>query len=254
MIGAQPGAGKTSLQCLASTELLQNAVICNPDHLRSFHPVAGEILQRHEKYFTELTNDCARQWNLDLVRHCRRNNLNYIHESTFNFGDELNRTIRATKRSGFEVEIKILAVDAKLSRLGIHLRYEEMKRLNGVARNVPMDFHDLRFMGLPPAIKKVHEAGIYDDLNIYARSIVLDGPQLTNGLTLVARNTTDPFGVYMNEVNRPWSQNLTQYFHEKCDRVLHLMGERNAPQMEIDAFKRNVGIAETSKRRVRIHV
>ncbi|MFC6100773.1 zeta toxin family protein [Olivibacter domesticus] len=246
MIGGQPGSGKTELEKLAKIELLNNAVICNVDHMRDFHPLAAEIQQYHPQEYGAITNDIAHHWNKELCKYCRRENLNYIIETTFKGGQGLNDTIQATKDAGFQVDIKLLAVNPKLSKLGIYLRFESMMELYGRGRTVPIDVHDTMFQAIPHSIQKVKEAELYNNFSIYARSVVLEGTHLKNGVTLVAHNPHNPRAAYQAEIDRCWPPKLERHFAATCRKVLSLMDKRNAPEEEKEVVKNSLGISELS--------
>jgi predicted ABC-type ATPase len=252
MIGAPPGAGKSCLQQLAHKELCCNTVSCNVDNLRHFHPQAAEILRWHEKDYAELTSPYARRWKDDLVRHCLVNRLHYIHESTFHNAENLNRSMREAKANGFGITVKLLAVQSRLSLLGTHLRFEQMKRVAGTGRHVSRQFHDLSYTNLPFTIQKMKDAGVYDEMEIYTRSAVLQNTSFIEGINLVARNPIDPRAIYLMESHRPWEHNMELYFREKCQLVLDLMAERNASDQEVKLFKKDMGIPFWTRKHVRI--
>jgi predicted ABC-type ATPase len=249
ILGAQPGAGKTELQGEAELRLLNNAVICNADNFRDFHPLFKEIKRYYEDEYPIITANCAQRWNDMLCLYCQEHKLNYILETTFSSGDRLNQTISEIKKAGYQVDIKLLAVDPHLSRLGIHLRYEDMLSKTTIGRKVSRMAHDSRFEAIPDAIKSVQSSQLYDNLYLYARSIVIEGTEHIDGVTLIAHNPIDPLAVYLEELKRPWSERAKLNFENRCNKVLLLMEQRNAPIKEINSFKENVGLREPKQLR-----
>lgn len=136
ILGAQSGAGKTELQVAAEKSLLGNVVICNADLLRDAHPLAAQIKKDYPALYPQITAQYAQRWNDDLCNYCRSNKLNYILETTFSSGNRLNETIQVAKENGYDVDIYLLVVPAKLSRLGTHLRFEQAYKESGVGRRV----------------------------------------------------------------------------------------------------------------------
>lgn len=247
ILGAQPGAGKTELQKEAELKLFKNAVICNADNFRDFHPSALEIKKNHPIQYPDITAEYAQRWNDELCKHCLANHLNYILETTFRSGDQLNETIKTARLNGYWIEIHLLAVNARLSRLGIHYRYEQMLAATGFGRRVSRRDHDLRFDAIPYALKKVQDAQLYDDIRIYGRTVVIEGASKVDGVNLIAHNPQNPLAIYKGEIDRLWPDKLKLYFGEKCDEVLNLMKNRNAPVKEIDEFRNDVGLKKSQK-------
>ena len=90
ILGSQPGAGKSELEKLAFIDLGRNAIICNVDNLKKFHPHSQEIARNYPEYYTDLTNEYAHKWNLALRNYCLKNKINFILETTFSDGNSIN--------------------------------------------------------------------------------------------------------------------------------------------------------------------
>ncbi|RQO30409.1 hypothetical protein DBR32_12635 [Taibaiella sp. KBW10] len=242
ILGAQPGAGKSELQKNAEALLRDNAVVCNADNLRDYHPLSTEIKKKYPLAYPELTTAYAQQWNDQLCRYCRENRLNYILETTFSSGERLNETIREMKDNGFEVDIMLLAVSPKLSLLGTYIRYEENLQEQGLGRKVSKDAHDVRFEAIPTTIAAISRKRLFDNISIYARSIILEYTSLVEGVTLVAHNPVDIMEVYKEEVLRSWSPKLQEYYLKSCTKVLQMMERRSASLPETDRFKMELNL------------
>ncbi|OJV55343.1 MAG: hypothetical protein BGO31_20655 [Bacteroidetes bacterium 43-16] len=241
ILGAQPGAGKTELQKSAERLLGNNAVICNADNLRDFHPLSKEIKTKHPEVYPELTAEYAQMWNNLLCKYCRENKLNYILETTFSSGERLNETILELKNNGYKVDIMLLAVSPKLSLLGTYIRYEESLQELGLGRKVSKVAHDSRFNAIPTTIEAISLKRFFDNISIYSRSIVLEYTSLVEGVTLVAHNPIDVMAIYREEVERPWSPKFKEYYKSTYFNIIRMMEQRSAPKIEIDLFKKECG-------------
>ncbi|SFW27032.1 Predicted ABC-type ATPase [Sinomicrobium oceani] len=251
ILGAQPGAGKTELQKEAEYSLLKNAVICNADNFRDYHPLADEIKRKHPVYYPDITAKYSKRWNDELSRYCREHRLNYILETTFASGKQLSETIKEVKEKGYRAVIKLLAVAPRLSMLGTYLRYEKSIEETGMGRQVSRKAHDERFHAIPDTLGEIQWPKIYDELYLYARTAVLEQTSLVEGVSLVAHNPYNPLKVYEEELARPWPEKLKHYFSQQSYQVLKLMKKRNAPEKEINQFKKDMGIKEVQKQRQR---
>ncbi|MHA4740678.1 zeta toxin family protein [Dyadobacter sp. MSC1_007] len=252
ILGAQPGAGKTELQKEAESQLAGNAVICNADNLRDYHPQAHEIKKDHPRFYPDITAPLAQRWNDSLVKHCVDKKLNFILETTFSSGRRLNQTIYFFKEAGYQVDIMLLAVSPKLSLLGTYLRYEHSLATLGTGRRVSQISHDSRFEMIPRTIASISQLPLFDNFSLYARGIAAGQQRTAEGVVRVAVNPANIYSSYQAEVNRHWSDEITDYFHQKVDDVLALMQLRNAREEEVQDFKEALGLEEPqrqSKRR-----
>lgn len=251
ILGAQPGSGKTELQKIAEQEFKYNVVICNPDNFRDFHPMAVEIKKNHEKSYPELTAKYAHRWNLGLQKHCRENKLNYILETAFKDGQQLNQTISAIKTHDFNVDIMLLAVNDKLSIVGIHARFEDQKSRKDFGRSVSITDHDMRYNAIPLALKEVTDASLFDNISIYGRNIFVDGSIYKSGVHLIAKNPSGKFSVvnvFLKERNRVLSNKELSFLHIEIKNVVSLMEKRSADVADINSFKESLGITIEPKR------
>lgn len=246
ILGAQPGSGKTELQKIAEQEFKYKAVICSPDNFRDFHPMSKEIKKNHEKLYPDLTAKYAHRWNLGLQRHCRENKLNYILETAFKDGQQLNQTISAIKTHDFNVDIMLLAVNDKLSIVGIHARFEDQKNRKDFGRSVSIADHDMRYNAIPLALKEVTDASLFDNISIYGRNIFVDGDTYKSGVNLIAKNPSGKFSVadvFLKERNRVLSHKELSFLNIEIKNVVSLMEKRSADVNDINSFKESLGIS-----------
>lgn len=237
ILGAQPGAGKTELERITRAELGGNVVNCNADLFRDFHPQAEEIKQRFEAYYPQITAPAAQEWNKGLRDYCEANRLNYILETTFSSGQKMNETIAELQQKGYRVEIKLLAVHPKLSLLSTHVRFEDMKLKENSGRLVGKEAHDNRYYMLAPTLFVVQGAELYNKLQLYGRSITMDGNNYQQGVSLLGTNPPNGVQLLQEEIDRKWTPEMKAFFDDRVQYVIDLKIQRNAPQQEITAFR-----------------
>ena len=237
ILGAQPGAGKTELERITRTELGGNIVNCNADIFRDFHPQAEEIKQRFEEYYPQITAPFAQEWNKGLREYCEANRLNYILETTFSSGPKMNETIAELQRKGYRVEIKLLAVHPKLSLLSTYVRFEDMKLKENTGRLVGKEAHDSRYYMLAPTLFVVQGAELYNKLQLYGRSITMDGNTYQQGVSLIGTNPSNGVQLLQEEIDRKWTAEVKAFFDDRVHYVIDLKIQRGAPQEEITAFR-----------------
>lgn len=236
ILGAQPGSGKSELEKIAFNNLSKNAVICNVDNLKNFHPHSQEIKKNHPEYFNEFTSSVAHQWNLALRRNCIENNYNFILETTFSEGTSINSIIENLKKNKFQVEIYLLSVPEIISKLGIVLRYEEMLNLNIFGRKVSIESHDQRFKQIPQAIKIVEDKKLYDYINLYGRSLMNLNSKDEYGVYLIAKTKKNILEDYLAERDQKINRKAESVIYDMKERIIDLMIKRDAPEEEISVF------------------
>lgn len=249
ILGAQPGAGKTELQKIAQQKFFNNVVICNADNFRDFHPLASEYKRKYPVFFPEISAPVSHLWTLGLQKYCRINKYNYVLETTLQSGQGINKTIQAIKDAGFKVQLDILAVNDKVSYLGTELRFEIMMKEEGSARFVGKQAHDVRYNAIPGALSAILQTGGFDELNIYARNVVIYGDDKRSGVYLIAQNPSHPVEVYLGERNHSWSKHEIDYYATVAREILEMKVARNAPKDEIETFKNNMNINSSNIKR-----
>ncbi|HEY8781958.1 MAG TPA: zeta toxin family protein [Mucilaginibacter sp.] len=237
ILGGQPGAGKTELERIARTELGGDIIVCNADLFRDYHPNAEEIKNRYEAYYPEITAKYAQDWNNGLRAYCEATRMNYILETTFSSGTTMNKTIDELQQKGYRVEIKLLAVHPRISLLGTHIRFEEMKAKEKTGRLVGKEAHDSRYNLIAPTLFMVQSTSKYNKLQIYGRTIEAVEGSYKEGVHLAVTNPPNAVQLYQEEIDRKWTTNLKLYFDERVQMVIDLKQARNAPEKEIKTFK-----------------
>lgn len=237
ILGGQPGAGKTELERITRAELGGNVVNCNADIFRDFHPQAEEIKPRFEEYYPQITAPFAQEWNKGLREYCEANRLNYILETTFSSGQKMNETIAGLQQKGYRVEIKLLAVHPKLSLLSTHVRFEDMRLKENTGRLVGKEAHDSRYYMLAPTLFVVQRAELYNKLQLYGRSITMDGNTYQQGVSLIGTNPLNGIQLLQDEIDRKWTPEVKAFFDDRVHYVIDLKTQRYAPQQEITAFR-----------------
>jgi predicted ABC-type ATPase len=237
IVGAQPGSGKSLLENIALEELRDNAVVCNLDELRDFHPSANKIKSDHEAYYPELTGDYAWRWREGLMDHCVKNRLNFIVEVTFANGADINNIIKRLRENQYQVELKLLAVHPRLSLLGTQVRYEQQKLEEASGRIINKEAHDERYSKLVPSLIQVQSAALYHKMQIYGRNIASDRSSAIDGVHLIATNPRNAVQVFQKVFDQPWPKKMVTFFEQETQKVIRLKEARNTPAEEITKFR-----------------
>lgn len=245
ILGGQPGAGKSELITQAQTIIGKNAVTCNADDFRDYHPESDEIKKLYENYYPEITVRYSQPWNNQLKAYCEEHRLNYILETTFSSGDWMNNTISDLKSKGFAVYVMVLAVNKRLSFLGTRLQYEGMKAIDGYGRLVDEDIHDQKYELVLATLEAVCRKGLYDKLFIFGRAGRQKVKGMHNGLIKISENGKTPVADYIAEREKEWSDNDLRFFNDDVLHLIRLMVDRKPPYSDIkyilDTFQVGLG-------------
>lgn len=237
ILGAQPGAGKTELGRVALEHLNNNAVFCNVDTFKNFHPKSSEIKNLYPDLYSEIVGPIAHQWNLALRSHCIENSFNFILETTFNSGKNINAIINNLKKHNFQVDLYVLSVPLSLSKLSATLRYEQCLQTEKSARFVSYESQIHRYNQIPETIKYVENNKIYDSISLYGRSILNINNYDDYGVYLIIKTVKSIYDDYLQERNKTIPENVKIVMKNMENEIIQLMAARNATDNEFAIFE-----------------
>lgn len=237
ILGGQPGAGKSELEKVAMNNLDRNAVVCNVDNLKDWHPKASEVKNLYPEKFSEIIGPAAHLWNLSLRNHCVDHKLNFILETTFSDADSINIIIERLKRNKFNVDIYLLAVPKEISKIGIYERYEVGTANGQEQRMVLAANHDERFDKIPETLLGVENMQLYDFIHLFGRRMTNLNLDDRFGIYQISKTSRSVYADFMSERNQKLIQKVTDLVAQKVERVEQLMEERNAPEEEVSKFR-----------------
>jgi predicted ABC-type ATPase len=200
-LAGQPGSGKTTVrkEIQKQYENTNDVIVLNTDDLREHHPdyrklQADPILFKNAPV---LVNHDATIWFQKLVRESVRQEKDLIFDTTLGSNDisSFKHNMGQIEGVGYKLELHILSVPEQVSKLGIHLRYEEQKDKKGSGRFVKMETHDLNYNMLPLNVKSVMDEKDFQRVAVYKKKIVQleDGLVVNNRVELVFDSKIDGF-------------------------------------------------------------
>lgn len=172
ILGGQPGAGKSNLIKLAQQEIFKGDSVAtiNGDDYREAHPHSKQILKENDKEYATNTDPDVREWTRRLLDSAIKNKRNIIFEGTMRNPQPLMSTIEHIKEQGYKIDIMIMAVQEKVSRLGVIDRYEKQKERNGYGRLTSMESHDEAARNLPNTAAEIEQKSPIDSISVYNRA------------------------------------------------------------------------------------
>lgn len=243
VLGGQPGAGKSALQSAAERELAARGGVLAivGDDLRDFHPHYRALLRSNDKTAAFYTDRDSGQWVEKLIAYAKDQRYNLVIEGTMRVPDKVVQTMADLRGAGYYVDARAVAVDARLSTLGIHQRYERMIEVDGYGRFTVAKSHDDAYRGMLSTVERIERERLADRLAIYARGNIL---RYENTLHAGAwRHEPGARSAIEVERGRPWTPAEKALHAQGWDRVLDQMLRRGAPAAELNLVHGQRGIA-----------
>lgn len=250
-LGAQPGSGKTALgRHLDQQTDKAKTVVINNDELRNHHPEYRKLMNHPTEFHKApvMVNADSTIWLQRVFQDAVNNRYNIIFDSTLGNRD-ISGFVEAMqllkKKYDYDIELHILAVKPELSKMGIHLRYENQVKTDGKGRFVEMSTHDLNFSMLPKNIGSIVQNVNVDKLATYTRMIGLVNGEIQNNAVreLAAFNSPGPaeIKVIHDTLKKEWDRPLTEvekkYFKFRYDQIEGMIKDRSG---DLDKFRNDV--------------
>jgi predicted ABC-type ATPase len=178
-LAGQPGSGKSSLrdEILAQRNLENSTIVLNTDNFREYHPDYITLLSDKHKYAQApiLVNEDASAWFKLAEADAKEKGLNILYDTTMgaNSMNSFIEGISKNKSVGYNSEIHVLAVNEKVSKLGIYARYENENLRLGYGRMVTVSSHDNNYSNLPSNLKNLaNNPNLIDRMTVYEKTLV----------------------------------------------------------------------------------
>lgn len=241
-LGGQSGSGKSNLSSAIQKKFLrtEQAVVINSDALREYHPAFPSLQKTDVNQASFLVNPDTVKWQQQLITVTVETKRNLILDGTLGGNpDPIRATMRMLREAGYYIQLSILAVPARLSRLGIYKRYEDQVALKGVGRWVGMENHDRLFNEIPRTLALLEREKAVDQIQIFGRPNGLLPPPLLYDNRLINGDWQTPptaAQTLAEKRNRPWAADERAAFQETAQSVSQQMRQRGALPADIAAF------------------
>jgi hypothetical protein len=237
LLGGQPGAGKTAVLIASHAELEHSGSTIRivGDDLRTYHPQFLDFQRQNPETASQFTQGDAGRWTEKLLAAASERKVNIVFETTMRTRENVARVIGVAREAGYDVEVRAVAVNPRLSWQGNHYRFEEMLRLGDAARIPPKQIHDAAVNGLRVSLKKVESERLVDRVQLRTRggTILYDNEMRQEEWSHRAGATQ----ALEAEQSRPMSRSELQRFADDWTYVLSRMEERKAPADRIAEVK-----------------
>lgn len=236
-LGGQPGSGKGSLARQTMAELApEKTVQIDIDKLREFHPsyLAWQTDAKTEKIAADLTQPDAGAWGRSLLESAIENKRNIVLDSTLGNTKGTEKQIGMLQDAGYQIIVRVLAVQPEVSHLGVLKRFEDGKQENA-PRWVPPKIEKSAFDNLPKTLLAIEQkqAENHAHIQVYDR----DKTKLFDNINKSEQSSKLTSGVEALSVERqrPLNAKELDKYAGQWNAVINSMKNRNAPSEEIAA-------------------
>ena len=227
-LGAQPGSGKTRLR---ESLLSQNdGVVINTDDLRWFHPAYNRLLENPatNPLGPYLVDPDATAWSIRLFNEALQQRSNVVIDSTFGGNPaHVIARLQTLHAQGYQNEFHIIAVNPRVSKLGIYLRYENGINDGNPERMVSMEVHDRNFKNLPENLMEIARTCRH----LIARVVIYSRGMNRSWSPIYETSYPCDFDESIQRLNterqRPFTADEAENFAQTIDEVSQLILRRN---------------------------
>lgn len=223
IVGAQPGAGKTTVADLVQAVLDRRggAVRIGGDLYKAAHRHYAELLAADVRTAGVKVRPDTRRWQAAVEAYVRSHGLDAVVESALAEPDDFRRSAAAYRQAGSRIEVVALATPEALSQLGVLDRFLT-EAIEGGGRYVSWENHDACAKGMLRTLAVIEAEQLADRITVVRRDgTVLYDNELSEG-TWRRRPAADTAVAY--ERARPWTARETASFRRelaRTDRRLH---------------------------------
>ena len=191
IVFGQPGAGKSGLMGYSSTQF-PSAVALDIDDLRTYHPKAEEVKQKHPQIYEAVTGKFATDMMHILTPVLIDKKYNLVLHKTR--GDDLviNDTIIPLQNEGYDVVLRVMAVHELESKLSALKRSLDQRDRFGVCRWVEIPYHNRQYNGVVDISQRIEDEKIADAVEVYVRGEEMFKPGLVYSKLLTDKIRTNP--------------------------------------------------------------
>lgn len=237
LLGGQPGAGKTAVLTASHAELERDgaAIRIVGDDLRSYHPRFLAFQKADAETASRHTQADAGRWTEKLLAAATERRVSVVFETTMRQPENVERVVRSARAAGYEIDVRAVAVNPRVSWQGNHARFEEMLHAGVPARIPPEAIHDAAVTGLRATLGRLEQAQLVDRVELHGRNgTVLYRNDVVDGRWTHAAGAAEALE---REQTRPLTRSELERFAGDWSHILMRMAARGAAADRVAAVE-----------------
>lgn len=238
LLGGQPGAGKGGLRNDIKLRL-KAPIEIDIDELRIFHPRYRDFVKENPSTAASRVQEDCSQWAAELFDEAVKLRLNVIYDGTLSVTSKATDMAKEAAKSGFAVEVHVVATSLDVSQQGVNGRFEEAyalwennKKNATPPRTVPSRIQKSAYDNIPGTLKALCETGVVSRMRVGNRS----GDPVCDLVGKAAVKRDGPNRAIESleaERNRPWTKTEIEEYADRGDKITHAMERRGVSKEDI---------------------
>ena len=173
LLAGQPGAGKTELSSMLSSEMDGDAAFINGDDYRRYHPRRHQLYQAFGSDSVRMTSPFSNAVTERLIEELSDLHFNLIIEGTGRTVQVPKATAELLTSKGYTVDIAVIATRPEISLISTLLRFYRMSEFGTIPRATAISAHDLIVAMLPSNLDDLISLSCISRLSIWNRELEL---------------------------------------------------------------------------------
>ena len=171
LLAGQPGAGKTELSSMLSSEMAGDVAFINGDDYRRYHPYRRQLYQKFGADSVGMLSPFSNAVTERLIKVLSGHRLNLIVEGTGRTVEVPKTTAEYLASEGYAVEMAVIAARPEISLISTLLRFYQMKERGTIPRATAISAHDNVVAVLPGNLDELVSLPCISRLSIWNRDL-----------------------------------------------------------------------------------
>lgn len=171
LLAGQPGAGKTELSSMLSSEMAGDVAFINGDDYRRYHPHRRQLYQKFGADSVGMISPFSNSVTEQLIAALARHRLNLIIEGTGRTVEVPKVTAERLTAEGYAVEMAVIATRPEISLISTLLRFYQMEERGTIPRATAISAHDSIVAVLPGNLDMLVSLPCISRLSIWNRDL-----------------------------------------------------------------------------------
>ena len=220
LLAGQPGAGKTELSSMLSSEMAGDVAFINGDDYRRYHPYRRQLYQKFGADSVGMLSPFSNTVTERLIKELSGHRLNLIIEGTGRTVEVPKTTAENLASEGYAVEMAVIAARPEISLISTLLRFYQMEESGTIPRAMAISAHDNVVAVLPGNLDELVSLPSISRLSIWNRDLqLLFDSDVDMGL---------PSEALTDHWNSPWASEEIQ---RALDNIDHLREKEQCHQL-----------------------
>jgi hypothetical protein len=263
LLGGQPGAGKSGMTRSIKDSLedpkdpkKKSAVTIDMDELRIYHPDYLKFVRENSDTAADRVQADASAWAAELYEEALKRRVNVIYDGTLAVASKAKDMVTAADKTGYAVEVHVVATSFEASQQGVRNRYEEAlvaykddPKKNAPPRTVPDRIQRNAYDNIPGTLGDLCKTGIVSRMRVASRN----GDELCD---LVGKGKVKRDGAISAtraleaERSRVWTEQEIYEYIDRGKKIVGNMERRRANKGKIEEVRERHGAVIDEKVKV----